>query len=250
MEAATTAASLDRSAITIMMKKILLIEDDEQILELVDIHLKDLFCESTKTNRGEDGLRLALNKKFDLIILDIMLPDMNGVEICRRLRSEKNTTPILMLTARSEEIDKIIGLETGADDYLTKPFSIRELMARIKAILRRSETSGDHHVVAAVVSCGPLSVDPVKRKVTLNETKIELTPKEFDLLYLFISNPGRSYSREALLNAIWGYEFNGYEHTVNSHINRLRAKIESDLSHPKFILTSWGVGYRFTDEMY
>lgn len=233
-----------------MMKKILLIEDDERILELVDIHLKDLFCESTKANRGEDGLRYALNKKFDLIILDIMLPDMNGVEICRRIRSEKNMTPVLMLTARSEEIDKIIGLETGADDYLTKPFSIRELMARIKAILRRSEISGNHHVVATIVSCGPLSVDPVKRKVTLNETKIELTPKEFDLLYLFISNPGRSYSREALLNAIWGYEFNGYEHTVNSHINRLRAKIESDLSHPKFILTSWGVGYRFTDEMY
>jgi len=231
------------------MKKILLIEDDERILELVDIHLKDMFCESTKANRGEDGLHHALTKKFDLIILDIMLPDMNGVEICRRIRSEKDTTPILMLTARSEEIDKIIGLETGADDYLTKPFSIRELMARIKAILRRSEINGNHQVPTAVISCGALSVDPVKRKVTLHEAKIELTPKEFDLLYLFISNPGRNYSREALLNAIWGYEFNGYEHTVNSHINRLRAKIESDLSHPKFILTSWGVGYRFTDEM-
>ena len=231
------------------MKKILLIEDDERILELVDIHLKDLFCESTKATRGEDGLRHALTQKFDLIILDIMLPDMDGVEICRRLRSEKDTTPILMLTARSEEIDKIIGLETGADDYLTKPFSIRELMARIKAILRRSEIISNHDLPATVISCGPLSVDPVKRKVTLSEAKIELTPKEFDLLYLFISNPGRNYSREALLNAIWGYEFNGYEHTVNSHINRLRAKIESDLSHPKYILTSWGTGYRFTDEM-
>ena len=231
------------------MKKILLIEDDERILELVDIHLKDLFCESTKTNLGQDGLHQALTKKFDLIILDIMLPDMNGVEICRRIRSEKDTTPILMLTARSEEIDKIIGLETGADDYLTKPFSIRELMARIKAILRRSEINNNHDLPATVISCGPLSVDPVKRKVTLYEAKIELTPKEFDLLYLFISNPGRNYSREALLNAIWGYEFNGYEHTVNSHINRLRAKIESDLSRPKYILTSWGVGYRFTDEM-
>jgi len=231
------------------MKKILLIEDDERILELVDIHLKDFFWESTKTNRGEEGLGYALSKNFDLIILDIMLPDIDGLEVCRRIRSEKNMTPILMLTARSEEIDKIIGLETGADDYLTKPFSIRELMARIKAILRRTAMNNTNHLPGTVITAGPLLVDPVKRKVMLNETKIELTPKEFDLLYLFITNPGRSYSREALLNAIWGYEFNGYEHTVNSHINRLRSKIESDLSHPKFILTSWGIGYRFTDEI-
>jgi two-component system alkaline phosphatase synthesis response regulator PhoP len=231
------------------MKKILLVEDDERILELVDIHLKDLSCETTKATRGEEGLRHALDKNFDLIILDLMLPDIDGVEICRRIRAEKNMTPILMLTARSEEIDKIIGLETGADDYLTKPFSVRELMARIKAILRRTELNGKTNLSETVVTCGPLSVDPLKRKVILNETKIELTPKEFDLLHLFITNPGRSYSREALLNAIWGYEFNGYEHTVNSHINRLRAKIESDLSHPKFILTSWGIGYRFTDEI-
>src|SRR4030095_15015126 len=150
------------------MKKILLIEDDDQIVELMDIHLKDIFCKSTWASRGEKGLHLALTEKFDLIILDIMWPHMNGVDICRRLRLEKNTTPVLMLTARSEEIDKIIGLETGADDYLTKPFSIRELMARIKAIFRRSEINGNHHEPAAVVSCGPLSVDPVKRKVTLN----------------------------------------------------------------------------------
>src|SRR4030095_331773 len=192
---------------------------------------------------------LALTEKFDLIILDIMLPDMNGVEICRRLRLEKNTTPVLMLTARSEEIDKIIGLEAGADDYLTKPFSIRELIARVKAVLRRTESNLNAFGPDAVITRGSLIVDPVKRKVMLNETKVELTPKEFDLLYLFITNPGRSYSRDALLNTIWGYEFNGYEHTVNSHINRLRAKIESDLSHPKYILTSWGIGYRFSDEI-
>ncbi|HEY6975791.1 MAG TPA: response regulator transcription factor [Chitinophagaceae bacterium] len=232
-----------------MRKKILLIEDDEQIVELVDIHLKDIFCESTKAFSGKEGLHLALNNKFDLVILDIMLPDMNGVEICRKIRLEKNTTPIMMLTARSEEIDKIIGLETGADDYLTKPFSIRELIARIKAILRRTEINKNNPLPDRIITCDSLSVDPVKRKVMLGQTKVELTPKEFDLLYLFITNPGRSYSREALLNAIWGYEFNGYEHTVNSHINRLRAKIESDLSHPKFILTSWGIGYRFTDEI-
>ena len=231
------------------MKKILMIEDDEQILELVDIHLKDIQCESTMTTRGENGLELALNKKFDLIILDVMLPDMNGIEICKRIRSEKDTTPILMLTARSEEIDKVVGLETGADDYITKPFSIRELLARIKAILRRTEINRSIHLSDSVITSGSLSVDPAKRKVMLNETKVDLTPKEFDLLYLFITNPGRNYSREALLNAIWGYEFDGYEHTVNSHINRLRAKIESDLSHPKYILTSWGVGYRFSDEI-
>lgn len=231
------------------MKKILLIEDDDQIVELIDIHLKDIFCKSTCAFRGEEGLHLALTEKFDLIILDIMLPDMNGVEICRRIRLEKNTTPVMMLTARSEEIDKIIGLETGADDYLTKPFSIRELIARVKAVLRRTEINLNNFGPDAVITRGSLTVDPVKRKVLLNETKLELTPKEFDLLYLFITNPGRSYSREALLNTIWGYEFNGYDHTVNSHINRLRAKIEPDLSHPKYILTSWGVGYRFSDEI-
>jgi DNA-binding response OmpR family regulator len=229
------------------MKKILLIEDDERIVELVDIHLKDIFCESTKAYRGEEGLYQALNKNFDLIILDIMLPDMNGVEICRRIRSEKNNTPIMMLTARSEEIDKIIGLETGADDYLTKPFSIRELIARIKAVLRRTEIN-NNNLPNAVITCDSLTIDSVKRKVMLKETKLELTPKEFDLLYLFMTNPGKTYSRDSLLNAIWGYEFTGYEHTVNSHINRLRAKIETDLSQPKYILTTWGVGYRFTDE--
>ncbi len=174
---------------------------------------------------------------------------MNGLEICRKLRLEKNTTPVMMLTARSEEIDKIIGLETGADDYLTKPFSIRELIARVKALLRRTEINQSVFSADTVVTRGSLIVDPVKRKVMLDDAKLELTPKEVDLLYLFMTNPGKSYSREVLLNTIWGYEFNGYEHTVNSHINRLRAKIESDLSHPKYILTSWGVGYRFNDEI-
>jgi len=228
-------------------KKILLVEDDEQIVELIEIHLKDIFCDCTKAYNGNEGLKLALIKKFDLIILDVMLPDMNGIDICRKIRAESNNTPIMMLTARSEEIDKIIGLETGADDYLTKPFSIRELLARIKAVLRRVDINVSYQKTDSI-EIGDLSIDPSKRKVMLGNRKLELTPKEFDLLYLFMTNPGRSYSREALLNAIWGYEFNGYEHTVNSHINRLRSKIESDLSSPKYILTSWGIGYRFTDE--
>ena len=190
-----------------------------------------------------------MKNKYDLIILDIMLPDVEGIEVCKNIRAEKNYTPIMMLTAKSEEIDKIIGLETGADDYLTKPFSIREFLARVKAILRRAEIDvNSKRVIETVITCSKLTIDPQKRKVTLDGSKIELTPKEFELLYLFMLNPGKSYSRETLLNLVWGYEFAGYEHTVNSHINRLRTKIESDLASPEYILTTWGVGYRFTDE--
>ncbi|MCG9793284.1 response regulator transcription factor [Flavobacterium algicola] len=233
------------------MKKILMIEDDPSIVELASIHLKDIHCELTKAYNGFEGLHLANTNHFDAIILDIMLPDIDGIEICKRIRAEKNFTPIMMLTARSEEIDKIIGLETGADDYLTKPFSIREFTARIKALIRRSELNITEieSPIEEVLQCGSLLIDAQKRKVTLNDQKIELTPKEFDLLYLFMANPGISYSRETLLNLVWGYEFSGYEHTVNSHINRLRTKIEENLTHPKYILTTWGIGYRFTDEI-
>ncbi len=232
------------------MKNILMIEDDPNILELVEIHLKDIHCATTTANNGDAGLRHALTRAFDLIILDITLPDIDGVEICRILRAEKISTPIIMLTARTEEIDKVIGLETGADDYLTKPFSIRELMARVKAILRRNEINKNAgEAPGKIISFDELMVDPQKRKVLLGKNKIELTPKEFDLLYLFISNPGKSYSRDNLLTLVWGYEFTGYEHTVNSHINRLRAKIEPDINKPQYILTTWGIGYRFTDEI-
>lgn len=229
------------------MKKILMVEDDKSIVELVDIHLKDIHCETTKAYTGSEGLKLALKNKYHLIILDIMLPDIDGIEICKQIRAEKNFTPILMLTAKSEEIDKIIGLETGADDYLTKPFSIREFIARVKAIIRRSEIEVNQNNINDVRKYEQLMIDPQKRKVTLNNIKIDLTPKEFDLLYLFMSNPGKNYTRENLLNIVWGYEFSGYEHTVNSHINRLRTKIETDLTSPKYILTTWGVGYRFND---
>jgi len=233
------------------MKKILMVEDDKHLIELVDIHLKDIHCDTTKVSNGKEALQKGLSQNFDLIILDIMLPDMDGFEICRQLRAEKNKTPILMLTARSEEIDKIIGLETGADDYMTKPFSVRELVARVKAILRRSEIfSQNISLEEKVIEYGDLLIDPAKRKALLKGSKLDLTPKEFDLLFLFVCNPGKSYSREALLQKIWGQEFKGYEHTVNSHINRLRAKIEPDISQPVYILTTWGVGYRFTDELY
>lgn len=233
-----------------MNKKVLIVEDDKNILELLEIHLKDLYCEVTMESDGLKGYDTAISEKFDLIILDINLPGKDGLDICRELRSNKVTTPILMLTARSEEIDKILGLETGADDYLTKPFSVREFIARVKAIFRRVDMiSGSSKEDQDFFELGGLVIDKNKRKVLKDNERIDLTPKEFDLLYLLATNPGQSYTRERLLSLIWGYEFNGYEHTVNSHINRLRVKIEDDLSDPKYILTTWGIGYRFNDEL-
>ena len=231
------------------MKNVLLIEDDSDIKDLLEIHLKDLSCHLTSSTNGKTGYDIALNEVFDLIILDVMLPEKDGIEICRDLRARNITSPILMLTARSEEIDKILGLETGADDYLTKPFSIREFLARVKAIFRRVDMLRQEEEEFPVIYAGDLTVDRNKRKVTLKGDRLELTPKEFDLLHLLASNPGKSYSRERLLRLIWGYEFEGYEHTVNSHINRLRSKVEGNLSEPHFILTTWGVGYRFNDEL-
>ncbi len=231
------------------MKNVLLIEDDHDIKDLLEIHLKDMECRLTSSANGKTGYELALQEVFDLIILDVMLPEKDGLEICRDLRARQVTSPILMLTARSEEIDKILGLETGADDYLTKPFSIREFMARVKAIFRRVDMLRNEEEEFPTIHAGDLVIDKNKRKVTLNGDRIDLTPKEFDLLHLLAANPGKSYSRERLLRLIWGYEFEGYEHTVNSHINRLRSKIESTLSDPKYILTTWGVGYRFNDEI-
>lgn len=233
-----------------MQKKVLIIEDDKDMVELLDIHLKDLGLTLDKAYDGELGLKLALSRQYDLIILDLMLPRLDGLEICKQIRLEHKSLPILMLTSKSEEIDKILGLEFGADDYVTKPFSVRELIARVKAIFRRinaiKEDNGDINTLQEL-EYNELKIDKNKRKVTLRGKSIELTAKEFELLSLFASNPGKSYSREQLLNQIWGYQFTGYEHTVNSHINRLRNKIEEIPSDPKFIKTVWGVGYRFTE---
>lgn len=234
------------------MPKVLLIEDDINIVELLTIHLNDLGCEVVPVANGQHGLARAREGSFDLIILDIMLPGLNGMEICRRVRQTDRHTPILILSAKSEEIDKVVGLETGADDYLTKPFSVREFIARVKVIFRRKEDSTpgrEEMEPAAVIRFCGLEIDTEKRKVILDETRIELSPKEFDLITLLASIPGKSYSRKRLLNLVWGYDFEGYEHTVNSHINRLRGKIEKDISNPKFILTTWGVGYRFNEEL-
>jgi two-component system, OmpR family, alkaline phosphatase synthesis response regulator PhoP len=235
-----------------MMNRVLLIEDDPDILDLLIIHLSDLGCETVSVMNGPEGLTAATGSTFDLIILDIMLPGMNGMEICRRIRQTDRHTPILVLTAKSEEIDKVLGLETGADDYMTKPFSIREFVARVKVIFRRKEENvpAQNTVPAtSVIRFGALEIDTDKRKVMMNEQRVDLSPREFDLITLLASNPGKSYSRKRLLSMVWGYDFEGYEHTVNSHINRLRGKIEEDISKPKFILTTWGVGYRFNEEL-
>lgn len=229
------------------MKHALVIEDDKALAELVEIHLEDLGYTVSLCHLAQPGLKLAFQKPFDLIILDLMLPDGDGMDICRSLRQEKIQTPVIMLTAKSEEIDKVLGLETGADDYITKPFSVREFIARVKAVSRRSPQAAT--TAQNLLQFDELKIDLEKRQVIRLEERLELTPKEFDLLALMAQHPGRSYSRENLLNLIWGYQFQGYEHTVNSHINRLRAKIEADSSDPKFILTTWGIGYRFNDTL-
>lgn len=237
------------------MNQVLIIEDDKDIVQLLDLHLKDMGFETTKAMTGYDGLQAGLSKEYDLMILDLMLPGIDGIEICRRLRAAEILTPILMLTARSEEIDKVLGLEMGADDYLTKPFGIREFLARVKALMRRNQSSpaltanGKPVEEAGAMKYGELLIEPEKRKVSIKGQRIELSPKEFDLLHLLSSHPGRSYSREQILNLVWGYDYDGMAHTVNAHINRLRTKIEPDMSAPTFIITSWGVGYRFNEDL-
>jgi DNA-binding response OmpR family regulator len=230
-----------------MSRRILVVEDDRDIAQLVELHLRDLGADVTLSHHGGAALELAAKKPFDLIILDLNLPGLDGLEITRRLRAKSAYTPILMLTARSADVDRIVGLELGADDYLTKPFNVRELVARVKALLRRVDALSAQNNGNETLRFGDLLIDVDKRKVTLRGTEVELTAKEFDLLLQFARNPGRVYTRAQLLDLVWGYGHDGYEHTVNSHINRLRAKIEPDQSHPSWILTVWGVGYKFTD---
>ena len=231
-----------------MQKKILLVEDDKDILFLVKMHLLDAGYSVDTVSDGNLGLARSKAENFDLVILDVMLPGLDGISICRELRSQKSYLPILMLTARSSELDRVLGLEMGADDYITKPFSILELGARIKALFRRSEARilqrSDKSEIPILI-CGKLKLDKTRHAVFLDHLSIELTRREFDLLYHFASHPGHVFSRAQLLDDVWGYGFEGYEHTVNTHINRLRAKIEEKPSNPAFIQTVRGVGYRF-----
>ena len=231
------------------MDKVLIIEDDKDISDLISIHVSDMGFEIDKAYEGREGLLKAMNNEYKIIILDIRLPLMDGFEICKKIRMEKIHTPVLMVTSKSEEIDKVLGLEIGADDYITKPFSIRELMARIKAIIRRNEIakSTDGEEEDREIKYDGLYINVSLRVVEVHGKRIELSPKEFDLLVLLASNPGKTYTRMQLLNRVWGYEFEGFEHTVNSHINRLRSKIEQNMNEPEFILTTWGVGYKFRE---
>ena len=230
--------------------RVLIIEDDQDIADVVALNLQDLGLRADRAVDGRTGLQKALETDYALVILDLMLPKMDGLSVCSRIRERNPVTPILMLTAKSEELDRVLGLEIGADEYVTKPFSIRELVARVKALLRRVRTDRDAAAGRAEkgrIEIGDLVMDFEKRRVTLTGATIDLTVKEFDLLALFARNPGRTYSRTDLLNLVWGYQFEGYEHTVNSHINRLRAKIERDPGHPRYLRTVWGVGYRFSE---
>jgi len=235
---------------TTAQDKVLIIEDDRDIAEVVAMNLRDLGLHTERAEDGRTGLQKALEGEYALVILDLMLPRMDGLTVCARIREKNLVTPILMLTAKSEELDRVLGLEIGADEYITKPFSVRELVARVKALLRRVRTDRDAAAGRAQkgkVESGDLVMDFEKRKVTLAGATVDLTVKEFDLLALFARNPGRTYSRTDLLNLVWGYQFEGYEHTVNSHINRLRAKIEKDPGRPLYLKTVWGVGYRFSE---
>jgi DNA-binding response OmpR family regulator len=234
------------------MKKILVVEDDRDIAQLVAMHLKDIDCDVDVEHNGNQGYTRVLNNHYDLIILDIMMPGMDGFELCKKIRAKANYTPVLMLTARSSELDRVLGLELGADDYLSKPFSIRELIARVKAIFRRVESLSEKEEQPKPLSpkrIGDLEIDPRKHQVSLGGKNMELTAREFDLLWHFAQHPGQVFTRTQLLDNVWGYGHDGYEHTVNSHINRLRAKIEKDPSNPDYILTVWGVGYKFNDKL-
>ena len=233
-----------------MTRNVLIVEDEQALAKLLKRQMEELSCTVELAFAGDAGLRLAESKIFDLILLDIMLPGLDGLEVCRRLRTQRVYTPVLMLTARASEVDRVLGLEMGADDYLTKPFSMAELTARVKAIFRRvdvlSEQARDSQQPLRFGEL--LSIDPRSREVRVRGQPVQLTHKEFDLLLHFARNPGRVYTRAQLLDAVWGYSHEGYEHAVNCHVNRLRAKIERDQAKPDLLQTVWGVGYKFSAE--
>ena len=233
-------------------RRALIVEDNREIAALVRLHLRDVQCEADIASDGRRGLALASSRRYDLVVLDLMLPEMDGLALCREIRALPGYVPILMLTAKSTELDRVLGLEMGADDYLVKPFSVRELQARVRALFRRVEalsvpagaTDADE-----TIERGALRIETGKRRVSIDGAEVALTAREFDLLLHFARHPGQVFNRARLLDQVWGYNHEGYEHTVNSHINRLRAKIEHDPSTPRYILTVWGVGYKFSDRL-
>jgi DNA-binding response OmpR family regulator len=229
-------------------KRILIVEDDMHIADLMCLHLRDEGYDIEVASDGETGARmLERGGSWDALVLDLMLPGMDGLEICRRARTMTRYTPIIITSARSSEVHRILGLELGADDYLAKPFSVLELVARVRALLRRADALAHNaQLDAGTLELGGLHIDPLAREVAVEGRAVELTPREFDLLYFFARHPGKVFSRLELLNQVWGYCHDGYEHTVNTHINRLRLKIEADPAHPRRILTAWGRGYKFS----
>ena len=229
---------------------LLVVEDDENISTAISEYFSRAGYNVRTAEDGLAGVQAALQDHPDAIILDLMLPKMDGLAVCRELREKAPYIPILMLTAKDDVVDKVLGLEMGADDYITKPFSLRELEARIKSVLRRVRTSVGKNGAGddAPITRGKLRIDPSKREVMVGERLVELTPKEFDLLRLVASNPGRVFPRKYLLEKIWDYSYEGYDRTIDSHINRLRAKIEDNPENPQMVLTVWGIGYKFYDE--
>ncbi|MFW7345681.1 MAG: response regulator transcription factor [Pigmentiphaga sp.] len=228
------------------VKRVLIVEDDAHIAELLRMHLRDEGYAVEHAADGEQGMRMLEGGAWDALVLDLMLPGVDGLEICRRARAMARYTPIIITSARSSEVHRIVGLELGADDYLAKPFSMLELVARVKALLRRVDALARHaRIEAGLLSLHGVDLDPLARTARLNGRAIDLTPREFDLLAFFVRHPDKVYSRMDLLDEVWGYQHDGYEHTVNTHINRLRTKIEDDPSEPRRILTVWGRGYKF-----
>jgi DNA-binding response OmpR family regulator len=245
---AHTAEAAGLAVAPVQATSLLIIEDDENISSAIQEYFSRAGYSVSTAGDGLAGIELAAKARPDAIVLDLMLPKMDGLAVCKELRLKAPQMPILMLTAKDDVVDKVLGLEMGADDYITKPFSLRELEARIKSVLRRSRagtaTDGQDE---APIQRGNLRIDPIRREVTIGEKQIELTPKEFDLLRLFASNPGRVFPRKYLLEKIWDYSYEGYDRTIDSHINRLRAKIEQNPDNPQLVLTVWGIGYKFTD---
>jgi len=236
-----------------MTRRVLVIEDDPDVGRLISLQLAELGCDCRLVDDGVAGLAEAEAGRYDLVILDLMLPRLDGLQICRRLRAADVQSSILMLTAKSSELDRVLGLELGADDYLTKPFSMLELAARVKGTFRRAEQLAAAKTAAAAappssrIDVGGLSIDVDRHEARIGGHPVELTAKEFELLVYFARSPGRVFTRAQLLDQVWGYSHSGYEHTVNSHINRLRNKIERDPANPDFIQTVWGVGYKFAE---
>jgi DNA-binding response OmpR family regulator len=233
-----------------MQRRVLIVEDEPDIARLVREHLADVGCDAVVATDAAGARASFAAGQFDLVVLDRMLPDGDGLVLCGEFRRAAATLPILMLTAKSTELDRVVGLEVGADDYLVKPFGVAELQARVKALLRRVEALREAAVAPPAeerLECGGLVIDVARRSVRVAGAPVELTAREFDLLLFFARHPGRVFSRMQLLDKVWGYNHEGYEHTVNSHINRLRAKIEPEPARPRYVLTVWGVGYKFAD---